>query len=122
MNFRDKKIKKSNFYKNKKLFKIDNIDVNKIFLSKKESYGAKKSFKYFVGYEDDDVIRPLYMKLPQTTGYVKRFDSTEIMSFKISDKELLKKYSKIWGKVCGIMNIKYDSEPVYGNSDKYIKT
>ena len=36
--FGDKKIKKSNFYKNKKAFKIDDIDVNKILVSKEKSY------------------------------------------------------------------------------------
>ena len=34
--FNDEKIKKSKFYKNKKLFKIDNIDVNKILISRKK--------------------------------------------------------------------------------------
>ena len=41
INFDDKKINKSHFYKNKKLFKIDGIDVNKILVSKKELYGQK---------------------------------------------------------------------------------
>ena len=36
INFEDKKIKKSEFYKNKKVFQIDNFDVNKILDSKKE--------------------------------------------------------------------------------------
>ena len=40
----DEKIKKSNFYKNKKISKIDDNDVNKILISKKESYGKKSSF------------------------------------------------------------------------------
>ena len=31
----------------------------------------KKSFKYFIGYNDNDIIRRLYIKLPQMTGYVK---------------------------------------------------
>ena len=44
INFEDKKIKKSNFYKNKKINSIDDIDVNKILVSKKESYGIKNSF------------------------------------------------------------------------------
>ena len=35
INFEDKKIKKSEFDKNKKVFQIDNIDVNKILVSKK---------------------------------------------------------------------------------------
>ena len=76
INFEDKKINKSNFYKNKKLFNIHDLDVNKILVSKKESYGTKNSLKYFIGYNDDDVIRPLYIKLPQMIGYVKHFDET----------------------------------------------
>ena len=43
-NFEDKRIKKSDFYKNKKINSIDDIDVNKILVSKKESYGIKNSF------------------------------------------------------------------------------
>ena len=42
VNFGDKKIKKSNFYKNEKVTKIDDIDVNKILVSKEEPYGIKK--------------------------------------------------------------------------------
>ena len=57
--FEDKKINKSVFNKNKKLFNIRDIDVNKILVSKEESYGTKNSFKYFIEYNDDDVIRPL---------------------------------------------------------------
>ena len=47
--FNDKKIRKSTFYKNKKINNIEDIDVNNIFVSKKESYGNKNSHKYFVG-------------------------------------------------------------------------
>ena len=39
--FDDKKINKSNFYKNKKLSNIYGIDVNQILVSKKEPYGKK---------------------------------------------------------------------------------
>ena len=41
INFDYKKIRKSDFYKNKKLNRIDDIDVNKILFSKKDSYGNK---------------------------------------------------------------------------------
>ena len=69
INFNDKKIKKSDFYnKNKKIFNIVDIDVNKILVFKKETYGKYRSFKYFIGYNDNDVIRPLYVFLSQTTG------------------------------------------------------
>ena len=53
--------------------------------------------------------------------YVKHFDSNKTRSFKVIDNRLLKKYTRIWGKVNILMNIEFDSEPVYGDNDKYIK-
>ena len=46
-------VKKSNFFKNKKLSKIHDIDVNETLISKNEAYGRKSSFKYFIVYNDD---------------------------------------------------------------------
>ena len=45
--FNDRKSNKSNFYRTKRLFKIDDIDVYKILISKKEPYGKNNPFKYF---------------------------------------------------------------------------
>ena len=45
INFNDKKIKKYTFYRNKKINRIDGIDINKILVSKKEQYGTKNSLK-----------------------------------------------------------------------------
>ena len=51
INFDNKNIKKSDFYnKNKKIFIIDDIDVNKILASKKEQSGKYNSSKYFIRY------------------------------------------------------------------------
>ena len=75
ININDINIKKSNFYnKNKKILSIDDIDVNKMLVSKKEQYGKHNSFKYFIRYNDNNVIRPLYLFLLQTTGYLNKFD------------------------------------------------
>ena len=115
INFDDKKM-------NKKLFSLNEIDANKILVSKKESYDTKNSLKYFAGYNDDDVIRPLCIILPQMIGYVKHFDSNKTMSFRVSDNKLLKNYNKIWEKIDNLLNIEFDNEPVCGNGDKYIKT
>ena len=65
INFDDENINKSSFYENRKLLSLSDIDFNKILVSKKESYGRKNSSKYFIGYNDDDVIRPLCIMLPQ---------------------------------------------------------
>ena len=54
--------------------------------------------------------------------YVKHIGSNKTMSFKVNDNKLLKKYTKIWRKISNLMNIEFDSEPVYGDNDKYIKT
>ena len=122
INLDDKKINRSSLYKNKKLFSLNDIDVNKILVSKKESYDTKNSLKYFIGYNDGDVIRPLCILLPQMIGYVKHFYSNKTMSSKVSDNKLIKKYKKIWEKLGNLLNIELDSEPIYGDVDKYIKT
>ena len=79
INFNNEKIKKSDFYnKNKKIFNIDDIDVDKILLSKKETYSKYNSSKYFIGYNDNDVIRPPYLFISQTICYINKFDKNKI--------------------------------------------
>ena len=48
INFDDKKIKRSSFYKNKKINNTEDIDVNNIVVSKKEPYGTKNSDKFLL--------------------------------------------------------------------------
>ena len=123
--FDDKKIKKSDFYKkNKQIFNIDDIDVNKILVSEKEPYGKNNSFIYFIGYIDNYVIRPLCLKLSKMTGYINEFNENKntIMSLRVNDEQLFKKYNKIWKKVEKLMRIDSESKPTYGYQDKYIKT
>ena len=56
------------------------------------------------------------------TGYVTCFDNDKTVSSEVIDNKLLKKYTKIWERVSILMNIEFDSEPVYGDNHKYIKT
>ena len=78
----------------------DDIDVNKILVSKKEIYGKYNSLKYFIGYKYNDVIRQLYLFISQTTGYINKFEKNKItMSLMIKDIQLLKSYNKIWKKL-----------------------
>ena len=98
-NFRRQKYQKSDFYQKKKLFKIDDIDAYKILVSRKEPYRTDRSIKYFIRYNDDDVIRSLCISLPQMIRYVKCFDSNKTMSFVATDNKLFEKYTKIWEKL-----------------------
>ena len=56
------------------------------------------------------------------TGYVRKFEGNATMSFKISDKKLLKKYNQIWKKAEKLLQIEFDRVPVYGDNDEYIQT
>ena len=78
--------------------KIDDIDVNSILVSKEEPYKTKNSFKYFIGYNDNDIIRPLRIRLPKMIGYARKFNENVTMSFKVNDNQLLRNYNRIWEK------------------------
>ena len=121
--FDDKKFRKNIFYRSRKPFDVSDIDVNRIVISKEVVYGTENSLKYFIGYNDEeDVIRPLLFKLPQMIGYLKEFDDSMTMSLRVDDSKLFKKYCKIWKTIKGLLGIDVDSEPVYGDTDSYIKT
>ena len=55
-------------------------------------------------------------------GYARKFNVNVTWPFEVNDKQLLKNYNRIWGKVESLLNIDFESKPVYGNDDKYIKT
>ena len=108
------------FYRSRNPFNMNDVDVNKILVSKE---GTKNSLKYFVGYNDEeDVIRPLLLKLPQMIGYLKEFDDSMTMSLRVDNSKLLKTYCKIWKTIKNLVGIEFDSEPFYGDTDSYKKT
>ena len=119
INFGNKNILKSDFYnKSQKIFNIDDTDVNKISVSKKEQYGKHNLFKYFIGYNDNNVIRPLYLFLAQTTEYINKFDNNKItMSLMVKDMQFF------FQKIEKLMKIDFNTKTSYGeDGDKYIKT
>ena len=78
----------------------------------------EESFKYSIGYEDHDYIGLLCIKLHQMIEYVKSFDNNKTMSFRVTDNNLLEKYTEIWRRVSNLMNIEFGSEPVCRDIDK----
>ena len=87
-------------------------------VSKKETYGKYNSFKYFIGYNDNDVIRPLYLFLSQRTGYINKSEKNKItMSLMIKDTQLLKNYNKIWKKIEKLMKINFNTKTTYDDGD-----
>ena len=115
ISFGDKKIKKKDFYNNKKQFNIKDIDINKILISKPESYDKNNVKKYIIGY-NDNTINPLQLFLPKMTGYLNIFeDGTRKMSFLTDNNEFLERYTAIWEKISNLINKKFESDPVYNN-------
>ena len=119
INFGDKKINKKDFYNNKKQFNIEDIDINKILISKPETY-ENNMRKYIIGY-NDNTISALQLFLPKMTGYLNIFkDGARKMSFFTDNNEFLERYTAIWEKISDLVNKKFDSDPIYNN--KYINT
>ena len=56
------------------------------------------------------------------TGYFKKFNENLAMSFRVTDKQLLKNYNSVWEKIEKLMGVDFESMPVYGDDNKYIKT
>ena len=56
------------------------------------------------------------------TGYTRKFKENTTMSLRVNEKQLLKNYNKIWENIEKLMSIDFESKPVYGDDDKYIKT
>ena len=83
-----KKSKKVTFTKTKQKIKIDEIDVNKILISKKESYGTNNTLIYFIGYNDNNVIRPLCLKLSKVTSYIRELKENITMALRVNDEQL----------------------------------
>ena len=55
-------------------------------------------------------------------GYLKMFDDSMEMYLRVDDSKLFKKYCKIWKTIRSLLGIEFDGEPVYGDTESYIKT
>ena len=61
------------------------------------------------------------------TGYINKFNeninkNTITMSLKVKNKKLFKNYNKIWKKIEKLIGTDFNTNPIYSDDDKYIKT
>ena len=116
INFGDKKINKKDFYNNKKRFNIEDIDINKILISKPDTY-ENNMRKCIIGY-NDNTISPLQLFLPKMKGYLNNFkDGARKMSFFTNNDEFLERYNAIWKKISDLVNKKFDLDTNFRNID-----
>ena len=113
------KINKKEFHKSKQAIDLDSVNTDKIVVSDKFKH-SEEGFKYFTGYQEDEIIKPLCIILPQMNGYIKYFENAgKNMSFLIKNSKVWEKYEEIWNVIKNKLNIKFHSQPIYEN--KYLK-
>ena len=113
-----KEVDKKTFYSSKEVILLDSIDLSKIVVSSKWKLNDT-TFKYFCGYLNNDVVKPLCIILPQMNGYIKYFDDGgKNMSFVTDDEKVYEKYDEIWNAVKGLLKLKFAVSPI--RDDKYI--
>ena len=64
---------KKEFHKSKQPIDLDLINVAQMVVSDKFKHNDD-GFKYFIGYKEGEIVKPLCIILPQTTGYIKYFE------------------------------------------------
>ena len=110
---------KKKFHMSKEPIDLMSVNVDQIVVSDKFKHN-NEGFKYFIGYLEGGIVKPLCIILPQMSGYIKYFENGgKNMSFLIKDDEVWDKYDKIWDVIKNKLNIKFHSEPVY--EYKYLK-
>ena len=113
LKFSNIKLNKKEFHKSKKPIDLLSVNVDQIVVSDKSKHNIE-SFKYFIGYQEDEIVKPLRIILPQMSEYIKYFENGgQNMSFLIKDDEVWDKYDKIWYVVRDKLEINFHSEPVY---------
>ena len=116
--FGDKEVDKKTFYSSKEAILLDSVDLSKIVVSSKWKLNDT-TYKYFCGYLNNNVIKPLCVILPQMSGYIKYLDDGgKNMSFVTDDEKVYEKYNEIWNVVKGLLKLKLAASPI--RNDKYI--
>ena len=67
------KLSKKDFHKSKESIDLSSLNVDQIVVSAKFNH-YNESFKYFMGYQKGEIVKPLCIILPQMSRYIKYFE------------------------------------------------
>ena len=119
LKFDNIRVNKKEFHKSKQPIDLMSVNVDQIVVSDKFKHN-NEGFKYFIGYQEGEIVKPLCIILPQMSGYIKYFENGgNNMSFMVKDDQVLNKYNKIWDKIKEKLSTKFHSMPAYDRT--YIK-
>ena len=119
LNFNNIRVNKKEFHKSKQLIDLISVNVDQIVVFDKFKH-SDEGFKYFIGYQEGEIVKMLCIILPQMCGYIKCFENSgRNMSFLIKDDEVWEKDKQIWDVIQNKLGIKFHSKPTY--EQKYLK-
>ena len=95
LEFDNIRVNKKEFHKSKQPIDLTSVNGDQIVVSDKFKH-SDEGFKYFIGYQEDEIVKPLCIILPQMSGYIKYFkNGGKNMSFFVRDDNVLDKYNEI---------------------------
>ena len=119
LKFNNIRFNKKEFHMSKEPIDLMAVNIDQIVISDKFKHN-NEGFKYFIGYQEGEIVKPLCIILPQMCGYIKYFENRgKNMSFLIKDDGVWEKYEKIWDLIKNKLDIKFHSKPIY--EQKYLK-
>ena len=96
LKFNNIRFNKKEFHLSKEPIDLMAVNIDQIVISDKFKHN-NEGFKYFIGYQEGEIIKPLCISLPQMSGYIKCFEyGGKNMSFSIKNDEVWEKYEQIW--------------------------
>ena len=91
LKFDNIRVNKKEFHKSKQPINLDLINVDQIVMSDKFKHNDD-GFKYFIGYKEGEIVKPLCIILAEMSGYIKYFENgSKNMSFMIKNNDVLDK-------------------------------
>ena len=74
LKFNNIRLNKKEFHKSKQPIDLKSVNVVQIFVSERFKH-SDDGFKYFIGYQEGEIVKPLWIVLPQMSGYIKYFEN-----------------------------------------------
>ena len=107
------RVNEKEFHNSKQPTDLMSLNVDQVVVSDKFKH-SDEGFRYFIGYQEGEIVKPLCIILPQMSEYIKYFENGgNNMSFLIKDDKLWEKYEQIWDLIKNKLGIKFHSKPIF---------
>ena len=72
LKFNNVRVNKKEFHKSKEPIDLMSVNVDRVVVSDKFKH-SDEGYKYFIGYQEGEIVKPLCIISPQMSGYIKYF-------------------------------------------------